>query len=1116
MAITAIQRTELVSLLVGMFDAAPSAEILTEFVAYFEAGDSITDIANNLDDTEVFHSMYPTWLTNEDFASKFTKTIMDGNTDAAGLAVATSEVLALLNAGYSQGETAKIATDFLMAVDATDVVFGQAGLALQNKTEVATYHATQMLNADSSLESLQAVLANVNSTQQSVDDVKALIDLGVTSTADFDQVLTTDQDNLTGTAGNDSFAAWIFDNQNTAQSGDMISGGAGTDTLVAELGNSAEFAIALKTYSVEVAHFRAQASNAATPNGDNDNSAGGIDKFAQVDAQDMNGTTEFWSTESRANLHIEDVRNNSHETTLGWRSADAGDVNYEVYFDTQHITAPGTTTSNSQLFLEVLDLEGMKTDGEPLLNNPYTGVSFNMTATDGTVTTINIAAENPVQGAGSTYAELTAGINALLAEQGLTTVTAALGSTFSAINSSNGVSYEGTTIVLTNTGPEVLDGLGWLVNGAVPPSSNVHTAITDTPPLTSTTLTQVDVILDNVGRGSKSEDFVAGNISQGSNSGSMGIQQFNIDVDRNSWVNEIRSTNNTLEEVYVENIGAEGSVQIDKLEDVRVFDASAMTGETKLTANLGETVISKYLDLTDTNTNPAADNVNFNYTLGKNNDVLSLTVDEAAVGHEDFTLNAMGGDGNDVITVSVVDGGVLAATAGEWYTNQTEGVNVNELNVLGGTGNDTISVLGGGDYVVHGGAGDDTIYVDNTAAKATWVLGAAAGEAATYTGSGTERAVDIESDPVSAGIILNSKLTVSFNGFEAQVNVTPGASLVANQLTINNAIKAAILGDSVLSKLLTVEDGPGNVLLIHSNVDDVIAETAKPVIAITGTGSAGGGTYNAADIAALSATDLAALKAGDSTLDSASGDAAVAAAVNNALTAHNVHVGAANVEATTKVGAASAFQNDSTVNAGTGSNVIVLASEVNSTNTVVFDNTWTKTSIIGFEADNANAAFADVLDFTAFLTNTVSTSGSAESAVRTATTLNADATAEINSVTVSTAATFTTADSFAGLNGTNLLAALNGGTAYAGIVDGTLNGQVAAGGIANLQETEGEAVLLIQNNANVGEFKAFQLTWNDDSATNATGDFTAATLLGTIDFGSEDITVAGFTAAQLA
>lgn len=74
------------------------------------------------------------------------------------------------------------------------------------------------------------------------DDQK--VPSSVTSTT-YD--LTVGQDSLSGTIGNDTFNAFIFDNQNTLQSGDRIDGGAGHDVLNADLGTSALFAATPKS-----------------------------------------------------------------------------------------------------------------------------------------------------------------------------------------------------------------------------------------------------------------------------------------------------------------------------------------------------------------------------------------------------------------------------------------------------------------------------------------------------------------------------------------------------------------------------------------------------------------------------------------------------------------------------------------------------------------------------------------------------------------------------------------------------------------------------------------------------------------------------------------------------
>ena len=1129
MAITAEQRNDVISLLVGMFDAAPSAALLTGFVASIEGGASTGSIANDMDDTTEFQSLYPVWLTDAEFSTNFATNILDGNTNAAALQVGIDYVSGRLADGVSRGDVAYEAAAFLNdAATLADVDFGTAAQAFQNKVVVAEYFATTKLNAASDFASLQAVVAGVDSTSASVTNQMILIDAELDS---LTQNLTANQDNLTGSAGNDGFTAWIFDNQNTAQSGDMIDGGAGTDTLLAEIGDSQNFAISLKTDSVEVAQFRVQSGFGEDADNDIQDGVGtdSVIGAVQIDAQDMNGTTAFWGVDQRADLVIEDIQAGSNDVTIGWRNSDSGNVDMEVYFD--NITAPGATTSGSQLYLELMDLEGMENNSAPLEDNPYVGVSFTMDGVTFQVPDVTTGVV-PVAGLTAGYSDLVDAINALLTAQGLTSVTASLGSSFTAIHSVSGLSYTGTQIVLTNSGSETLGTGGWVAAGALPGTSNLHTVQSTTAPTTSTVLTQTDVVFDYVGSGSKGGHFIAGEISQSAagatGSGTPGIQQFDILVQRDSWLDMLASTNNGLEVVNVENdTGFTGELRIDQINDVQTFNAGSMTGDVTLTSNLNETSIAKYLDLTDEASNPDSDDEDFITTGGAGNDTLNVGVDEALAGHEDFELAVNGGNGDDTVTVQVTttgafDGTVglagLDATAGEWYTNQAAAQNVNVLNVMGGAGNDTLTVQGGGDYLIEGGSGDDDIYVDNTGAKQVWVLGAAVGEAATYTGAGAERAVDIASDAIISQVLYGTEVTVNFNGFESTVSVTSGTNYVGTQLTINNAIKDAIDTSPVLSAWLSYTDGPGNVLLINSLVDDVAGETAEPVITLLGTGSAAGGTYNAADVTALAASVKTDIIEGDATINSASADGVIAAAMNTAITAMQAHVSAANVEATTLVGAASTFDNNSVIHADAGSNNIVLASDVNgAANTIVFDTIFTKTSIIGFEGDSAAlAGNEDILDFTAYLTGMTSATGSAASAVRIATNLTADAgtTANLNSITIISGAeaAFTTTDTFAGLTGAVFLSAINnGGTAYASITDADLDAQTGAGGVANYYSSTGEGVVLVENDLNVGEFKVFAVTWDDDSASNANDDFTTATLLGTLDLGTEDITAVAVT-----
>ena len=1146
MAITATQRNDVISLLVGMFDAAPSAELLTGFVASIEAGKTVAELANELAVTSEFESLYPTWLTNDEFAERFATNILDGNTDAATLTAGVDFVKSALNGGASRGDAANTVVSALMAVDVTDATWGAAAQGLMNKVDVATYFATTKLNADSSFDALRSVVADVNADADSVSNQKVLIDAGLDSAA---QNLTVDQDSLTGSAGNDAFTAWIFNNSNTAQSGDSINGGAGTDTLMAEIGNSQDFAISLKTESVEVAHFRAQTTSTDSSDNDVDAAGDSIDNNTQIDAGDMNGTVEFWSTDSRANLTIEDVQTDSHETTIGWRNSDSGPLNYEVYFD--NITAPGSSSANSQLFLELLDLDGMRTDGEPLKDNPYVGLQFKI----GTET-VTVAAETPVQ---TTFADLVAGINALLQDNPLSVnVTASLGSAFSAINSKDGKSYGGTTIVLTNSGPETLVGEGWVVDGVLPPDSNVHTQIEDTPPETDTNLTQTDVIFDYVGSGSKSGTFIAGEISQqgGSTSGTPGIQQFNLSVDRDSWAQEIRSTEETLEEVFVKSIGSKGTLRIDHLEDVKIFDASAMENSVTLTADLDADVIAKYLTPKDeASALPESDNDVFNYLFSNADDKLTLTVSEEASAREDFELNVTMGGGDDTLTVSLSNNTV--GLNSNWYADQHT---LKGITLSAGDGNDTITASGSGDTTIIAGNGNDTVYADNSgtalydtdgdtavddASMATWVFNADAN-------AGDDDISDLAGAPLVKSWLHDATVVVTFsaattngsgvtdgtavendNGYESTAIEIPLTDYMGTQANVNQAIKAAINSDPVLSKLLMAADGPDNTLIVTSLIDGEFAADDLVVDIKAATWA----NYSASEMTALqTAWDLINKDSDVAPLDQAALNAAVTATEGAATTGYAAAVLADDAAGTQIVGAASATVSDNTIKLGNGNDVAVLGTDAvaanaggvgvltvaedlaNSNDTLVFEaGVIGNNTIVNFidGSDATTDAGVDFLDFTDILDTIVNTSASnsAASKAEANITFDGDTSNEVNEVSALTGApgaagafVANVTETWAGLTAAELLDAINGDGDFGSIVDGSA---ASDNGAARFGTDDTDVVggsqdhlLMVENAANHGEYKVFKLTSVSDADANVdTGDFATAELVGTIDFG---------------
>lgn len=821
--------------------------------------------------------------------------------------------------------------------------------------------------ANSFTKGYGANVLSLDILQQAIADVDADTDVN----AEVFESLTTGADVIFGDGSDNLFMAGLSADADTLQSGDYINGGAGTDTLEVTLANT-PYAITPETTAVEILKVRSQADG--YDEGDNDVQDDHTENT--IDAQNMRGVEQFWSTDSRASLVVEDVRRDSHTTTIGWQNADAGDVDYSVYFDDTNITAPNEEATGSQLFLELLDLEN-GTDA-PLQENPYVGVIIKIGDTD-----VTIAGQDPIT---TTYADLVDALNASLAAQGYDTVTASLGANFTK-KDADGVNQTGQTIVLTNSGTETLSAVGWTTGGAVlPPDTNVHTAISNTAPSSDPYLTQTDIILDWVGRGSKSGDFLAGNMSNDSSgSGSAGIQQFNVEVDRDSWLNSMSSTNNALEVINVDNIGDNGSLRIDAIEDVRVFDASGMTGNVTLAATLSEDVVDKYLDLQDDATNPAEDNseiaysdvvdTEFSYDMGAGNDTLSLEINSSnlaeagTANREDFVLEVNGNAGNDTITLSVVEAADDLAENADSNWDANHAINAN-ITVNGGEGNDTIMTPGAGDFTITAGAGDDTVYTDNAGAeKAVWVLN-----------STNVDVDDLASEAADSVTGVNAYVTVTYKGISVEAEIADSyGALTAQTITdlqVNQAIKDAINNDATLSKLLDANDGPGRSLVISSEIDGVNVLNDL--------------TFTFSNTALTTAQTNAGLLAADlfDSADFADGDYDVA--LGAATPVEFGQVGVVDVD-----GVNSTFASDNTITGGAGDDIIVLstggddtgadtnnltstATDITSNEVVVYDAAFGNDVIVNFtgDLDVTDGEFSigsDVLDFTAFLTDGVAT-----------------------------------------------------------------------------------------------------------------------------------------------
>ena len=174
MAITTEVRADLITLVVGAFNAAPGAALLSDLVAQYNGGASVAAIAKSLGDSATFKAAYPTYLTNQEFATQMVNNIVGTRVVDSEKQWAVNTLLADLNAGGGRAEVLLSALYALRQVAANEPNWGAAAATFNNKVEVATYH-TVVLGKDGTSAELTQSLSAVTNTAASVDSAKTAL-----------------------------------------------------------------------------------------------------------------------------------------------------------------------------------------------------------------------------------------------------------------------------------------------------------------------------------------------------------------------------------------------------------------------------------------------------------------------------------------------------------------------------------------------------------------------------------------------------------------------------------------------------------------------------------------------------------------------------------------------------------------------------------------------------------------------------------------------------------------------------------------------------------------------------------------------------------------------------
>lgn len=223
MALTTAERTNIIKLVVAMFNAAPGATYLGELTVAYEAnGRSLSNLAKDLSQTTAYKALNPVFQTASEFATALLTPLgLQANTTAIDF------VTAKFNAGVSKGQ---IAFDVAVALAATTATeFADAKAILNNKTAVAEYYSVTKAISQTNVATLQQSISTVTKDAASVTAANSAIDGSGVANAGNTFTLTTGIDVLNGTTGNDTFIGSAA--PATLNGADQINGGGGTDIL---------------------------------------------------------------------------------------------------------------------------------------------------------------------------------------------------------------------------------------------------------------------------------------------------------------------------------------------------------------------------------------------------------------------------------------------------------------------------------------------------------------------------------------------------------------------------------------------------------------------------------------------------------------------------------------------------------------------------------------------------------------------------------------------------------------------------------------------------------------------------------------------------------------------
>ena len=660
-------------------------------------------------------------------------------------------------------------TKELAMIQILDGAQGDDVAAVANKVAVASTFTAGVESegkeyASDDIDAAKAVITGVTSDDATVatgnaaadaavaalDDAVPPVDPGVEGSTIYLTASTDRGGEFDGTADNDQFNAYIEQNafsggvSNSISSADVLDGGAGTDSLYAEI--VPEFFGATGDNQIDVQVRASNIENVTFEARDSGSNDVNNNDLVTVDAKYMTDIDEIGSYMSDGDLVIENLTTaqsegedrNTEELTITMDHTDnfnsdddASDLT--VYFDEDYLLV-GQTQTASQANYWLLDENSVDYVTEPLLNIERNGVTLTI---DGILYEIKM--DDAVAATKNTWDEFAAGLQDVITASaepafvGLT-VSVDLTNTDSTFND-QGDEVTIPAITILDAGGRDLVPTGFTSPEEVTAGFDIYGAFDNVASTSQDNLLAINVDLHKVGREGEGGDLIIGGKELDQDGGVQnqgnGIGIFNIDVlgaaNKLSNLGGINSTNNALTTVNIATHADYTSGTTFASLTIRdAFDTSTAMATVNANAFLGDLNIGQDDAALNVNTFTATGGGNVTYnaeidgtekavftnTTGSGNDIFTVDLDGDAVDTvgTSFALNA--GSGTNTVTVDMQGAGVSVATTAL----------LNNLSINSGSGADKITLIGGSngsatdgdaDFNIASAAGSDFVHINS-------------------------------------------------------------------------------------------------------------------------------------------------------------------------------------------------------------------------------------------------------------------------------------------------------------------------------------------------------------------------------------------------------------------